>query len=241
MKEKAKEGICQITNNKHLLTQLIHGSMVREPVVKIIKRTHPEWSDDKYIHIDELNKFRAERLRELVEEERGKVDHLEKEVLESINRSDILTENIEYELDQKLTRGQRLADKIASFGGSWPFIITFFVFIGLWMGVNIYLLNSRTFDPYPFILLNLILSCLAAIQAPIIMMSQNRKEEKDRQRSENDYQINLKSELGIQVLQEKIDHLISEQGKTLMEIQQIQLELMEEIIEKVDLAKTTKE
>jgi len=113
----------------------------------------------------------------------------------------------EDEIDNR-TFGQKVADKVAAFGGSWTFIISFFVFILLWIGVNVYFLTNTGFDPYPFILLNLILSCLASLQAPIIMMSQNRQEEKDRERAKKDYEINLKAENEIQLLQEKLDKLI---------------------------------
>jgi uncharacterized membrane protein len=127
-----------------------------------------------------------------------------------------------------------MADKIASFGGSWSFIIIFFLFILVWMIINIIALRDRGFDPYPFILLNLILSCLAAIQAPIIMMSQNRKEEKDRKRSEHDYMINLKAELEIKLLHEKMDHLIQEQNTRLLEIQEIQADYLDDILKKLE-------
>jgi uncharacterized membrane protein len=113
----------------------------------------------------------------------------------------------EDEIDNR-TFGQKVADKVASFGGSWTFIISFFVFILIWIGVNIYFLMNKGFDPYPFILLNLILSCLASLQAPIIMMSQNRQEEKDRERAKKDYEINLKAETEIRLLQEKLDKLL---------------------------------
>jgi uncharacterized membrane protein len=106
------------------------------------------------------------------------------------------------------TFGQKVADKVASFGGSWTFIISFFIFILFWIGVNVYFLTNKGFDPYPFILLNLILSCLASLQAPIIMMSQNRQEEKDRERAKKDYEINLKAENEIRVLQEKLDKIL---------------------------------
>nr|HRD08710.1 DUF1003 domain-containing protein [Saprospiraceae bacterium] len=132
-----------------------------------------------------------------------------------------------------LTLGQRLADKVASFGGSWSFIVTFLLFMAVWIGSNIFLLKDRSFDPYPFILLNLILSCIAALQAPIIMMSQNRQEEKDRERAKKDYMINLKSELEIRLLHEKIDHLIIHQQQELLEIQQLQIDMMNDILESV--------
>jgi uncharacterized membrane protein len=122
---------------------------------------------------------------------------------------------------------------VASFGGSWMFIIAFAVFISFWIAVNVIFLSSRSFDPYPFILLNLILSCVAALQAPIIMMSQNRQEEKDRARAKKDYMINLKSELEIRMIHEKLDHLIMHQQQELIEIQKVQVEMMNDIMERV--------
>lgn len=131
-----------------------------------------------------------------------------------------------------LTLGQRVADKVALFGGSWTFIISFFLFITIWIVSNVFFLNQKTFDPYPFILLNLILSCIAAVQAPIIMMSQNRQEEKDRIRAKKDYKINLKAEMEIRKLNEKVDQLMIQQHEKIMEIQQVQIDLLKQIIEK---------
>ncbi len=131
-----------------------------------------------------------------------------------------------------MTLGERIADNVAKFGGSWRFIISFGVFLVMWMIINSIVLLRRPFDPYPFILLNLILSCLAAIQAPIIMMSQNRQEAKDRLRSEHDYRVNLKAELEIRHLHAKMDQLLTHQWNRLLQIQQIQVELIEEIAEK---------
>lgn len=139
--------------------------------------------------------------------------------------------NIEDEELNNLTFGQKIADKVALFGGSWTFIISFFLFIAVWISSNVFFLNQKTFDPYPFILLNLILSCIAAVQAPIIMMSQNRQEEKDRVRAKKDYQINLKAELEIQKLHEKVDELMIQQHEKIMEIQQLQVALLKEILE----------
>ncbi len=129
---------------------------------------------------------------------------------------------------------QRIADKIATFGGSWIFILSFLFFILLWICINIFLLTKKSFDPSPFILLNLMLSCLAALQAPVIMMSQNRQEEKDREKSRNDYMINLKSELEIRMLHEKMDHLIMNQQSEILEIQQVQVDMMKKITRKIE-------
>jgi len=145
----------------------------------------------------------------------------------------VLTRTVE-EDNTKYTFGQIVADKVATFGGSWTFIIFFSVFIAIWIGANIYFLHNKGFDPYPFILLNLILSCLAALQAPVIMMSQNRQEEKDRARAKKDYMINLKSELEIRLLHEKLDHLIQHQQQELIEIQQVQIEMMDDILSRIN-------
>jgi uncharacterized membrane protein len=129
--------------------------------------------------------------------------------------------------------GERLADRLAAFGGSWTFLVCFGLFLVIWIGVNSALLVVRPVDPFPYILLNLVLSCLAALQAPVIMMSQNRQEAKDRLRSQHDYQVNLKAELEIRHLHEKMDHLLSHQWERLAQIQEIQLELLSELSGKV--------
>ena len=115
---------------------------------------------------------------------------------------------------EKYTAGQRAADKIAKFAGSWAFIFSFTAVLVLWMVVNV-VLAKKAFDPYPFILLNLVLSCVAAIQAPLIMMSQNRQEEKDRRRAENDYKVNLKTEIMIEDMHNKLNRILSQQEKIL--------------------------
>lgn len=135
--------------------------------------------------------------------------------------------------DKKLTVGQKVADKVAAFGGSWKFIILFGLFLLAWIVFNTLALTSMRFDPYPFILMNLVLSCIAALQAPIIMMSQNRQEEKDRCRSENDYMVNLKAEMQIRSLHEKIDLLEQEEIKTIFEMQEKQLHLLRAIEKKL--------
>jgi uncharacterized membrane protein len=134
------------------------------------------------------------------------------------------------EKDKNVTFGQKLADKIAAYGGSWKFIITFAVFILIWVLLNTILFFTKPFDPYPFILLNLFLSCLAALQAPVIMMSQNRQEEKDRRRERGDFLINMKAELEVRNLHEKLDLMMAEQMKALFELQKKQIELMNEIL-----------
>jgi uncharacterized membrane protein len=131
--------------------------------------------------------------------------------------------------EEKRTFGQRVADRVADFGGSWTFILSFLFCLLAWIFVNVYFLLNKGFDPYPFILLNLILSCIAALQAPIIMMSQNRQEEKDRERAKKDFQINLKAEQEIRILQKKLDHILEHQHQEMIKIQELQIKLLEDI------------
>jgi len=154
---------------------------------------------------------------------------LDHEVLESLQKHETLSSNVDAEFEKDSTLGEKMADGVASFGGSWRFIIIFASILVIWIALNSFLLLKRPFDPYPFILLNLVLSCLAAIQAPVIMMSQNRVEAKDRLRSQHDYRVNLKAELEIRQLHDKIDHLLSHQWERLIEIQQIQIDLLSEL------------
>ena len=212
----------------------INSLDLREGIFNLIKKDHPDFEKDCSITLDDLNRYRRLYMATLIAEEKGEMDVIDRDVMDAIKNNSVLSENIEDELEGQLTIGQKLADKIASFGGSWTFIISFFSFIIVWMGINIWLLTTKPFDPFPFILLNLILSCLAAIQAPIIMMSQNRKEQKDRQRGEHDYKINLKAELEIKLLSEKIDHMIVHQNKKLLEIQEIQTDYLDDLMKKIN-------
>lgn len=208
----------------------VQGRDIREGIFNLIKSQFPDFDKDDFITIIELNQYRRLYLTSLITQEKGEIALIDADVMEAIKNNSILSENIQDEIETELTLGQRIADKVASFGGSWTFIITFFSFILIWIMINIWILATKPFDPYPFILLNLILSCLAAIQAPIIMMSQNRQEQKDRQRGEHDYKINLKAELEIKLLSEKIDHLLVHQNKKLLEIQEIQTDYLEDLM-----------
>lgn len=220
---------CQVCGKDASKADLIAASSVRPVVVDLIRKDYPGWSDDGFICVDDLNRFRYNYVRSLIETERGELSDLEKEVIDSLASHEILSMHVDQEYDSTLTFGQRLSDRIASFGGSWKFIIIFFCILVLWTSVNTLILAFKPFDPYPFILLNLILSCLAAIQAPIIMMSQNRQEAKDRLRASHDYQVNLKAELEIRQLHQKLDHLLSRQWERLVEIQEVQIELLNEM------------
>ena len=175
-----------------------------------------------------------EYLNELLKTENKQLSKLHKIVEDAIREEELITQSLSKPKEEKLTTGERLADKVAEFGGSWKFIITFGIILFVWILINSIVIFTKRFDPYPYILLNLILSCLAALQAPVIMMSQNRQEEKDRIRSENDYLINLKAEIEIRNLHQKIDLLMADQFKNLVEIQKVQIELLEKLNAKLD-------
>ncbi len=208
---------------------IVSGEIVRKEIATEILKTVPDWSSDKFICRPDLARIRGSYVHALLESERGELSSLEREVVRSMREHELLSSNIDVEFEQRWSFGERLADKIATFGGSWTFLICFGVFLCIWIGMNSMLLLWRPLDPYPFIFLNLILSCLAAVQAPIIMMSQNRQEAKDRVRSEHDYQVNLKAELEIRHLHEKVDHLLSHQWDRLVQIQELQLELLADL------------
>lgn len=165
--------------------------------------------------------------------------HKMNEIIEKAIQEETLITTTIQETEEERTYGEKLSDKVAQFGGSWRFIIIFGVILVLWIFYNTQIMVNKSFDPYPYILLNLILSCIAAIQAPIIMMSQNRKEVKDRKRSINDYMINLKSEIEIRNLHEKVDLSVIDQYKHLCEIQQKQLALLEDLNKKLKLLTKT--
>ncbi len=233
MARKQQETVfCQICKGEKKLNEVIPAELIHEPIVGTIRKTHPDWSPSGFICISDLNQFRAKYVKDVLETGKGELSTLEEQVVRSLKENELLSKNINIEFDKKLTFGERLADRIADFGGSWNFIVIFGGVLLLWVAVNSMILIWRPFDPYPFIFLNLVLSCLAAIQAPVILMSQNRQESRDRLRSEHDYLINLKAELEIRHLHEKIDHLLINQWQRLLEIQQIQMELMEELAHK---------
>ena len=173
--------------------------------------------------IDSLNKSQDEQIKKL-----------HAIVEDAINEEALIIDNLKHPDVELLTKGQKLSDSVALFGGSWKFIILFAIILAVWIFYNSTVANNIRFDPYPYILMNLILSCIAALQAPIIMMSQNRQEEKDRKRAENDYLINLKAEIEIRNLHQKINLLMEEQLKKLMETQAIEIKLLQDLHTKMD-------
>ena len=176
-------------------------------------------------------------VKKLLQSEADQVKKLQSIVENAVKDEKLIIENLLNPSKDFLTRGQKISDKIARFGGSWAFIVSFFMVLIIWIIYNTNVSSKAEFDPYPFILMNLILSCIAALQAPIIMMSQNRQEEKDRKRSENDYLINLKAELEVRSLHQKIDLLLEDQIKTLFESQAKQLEILKSIQQKLTVTK----
>ncbi len=173
----------------------------------------------------------------LLKSEDEQLSKLQQIVKQSIAEEKLIVENLLHQPKEILSRGQSISDKVATFGGSWNFIISFAIILSVWILFNTIAPNKDDFDPYPFILMNLVLSAIAALQAPIIMMSQNRKEEKDRKRSENDYLINLKAELEVRSLHQKIDLLLEEQIKIIFDSQATQLELLKSIDTKLKAKK----
>jgi len=221
--------VCQICKKPKSPHSGMIAELIRPSLLEFIQKKLPDLDTKGFICLDDLGEFRKDYIKEVLEDEIGELSALDQEVIESLEQHEILSSDISKQFERKLTFGERLSDHIAEFGGSWKFLISFGAVLVVWIAINGVILVTHAFDPYPFILLNLILSCLAAVQAPIIMMSQNRAEARDRLRAENDYKVNLKAELEIRHLHEKIDHLLRRQYNRLFEIQQIQIELLEEI------------
>jgi len=227
MENVEKKMVLAINCENISIDDAVSGHTIRSNISELIKTKYPNWTQDSFISKSELKAFRQSYLENLIQSEMGELNKREKEVINSMIEHDSLVKKIMSQ-EEKFSLGERLADRIADFAGSWAFISIFFVMLAFWIAINSINLLRPTPDPYPYILLNLILSCLAAIQVPIIIMSQNRQETKDRKRLEDDYIINLKAELELRMLHEKIDHLAQSQWKRLLEIQQMQAEIMGE-------------
>jgi uncharacterized membrane protein len=223
---ETQQKFCQICNSSDE-KNLRPACLVSEQIVKLIQSKR-NWDESAWICTRDLNYFRNAYVENLIHEEKGEISDLEKPFLESLNTKELVTSNLDAYSDKNLTRWERVADRLAEFGGSWAFITLFLVLIAIWIALNSIFLVKHRFDPYPFIFLNLLLSCIAAIQAPIIMMSQNRQAARDQQKALQDYQVNLKAELEIRELHNKIDKLLIYHWQRLLEIQKIQTELINE-------------
>jgi len=220
---------CPICNLKKPLREGRPEQFVSGPLGELIRHKHPDWGPDHIICQSCLRGFRDEYLTNEIKAQVGEISAVEQEVLSSLREHEVLVRNTNEEFEESKSAGQKMADKVAAFGGSWKFIILFGSGLAVWIITNSLVLLYRPFDPYPYILLNLILSCIAAIQAPIIMMSQNRQEAKDRLRSEHDYQINLKAEIEIRQLHTKLDQLINHSWRRLLDIQRLQIDLIDDL------------
>lgn len=225
--QRSKRIPCAVSGKRRPKRDLVGLDTLRPSLADRIRQDYPDLPPDALVSRSEVARYRALYVADLLQAEHGELTELDRRVAESIANHETLAENVDEQYEDHRTLGERLSDHLATFGGSWAFLISFALFLGLWMVFNL-IRGEETFDPYPFILLNLVLSCLAAIQAPIIMMSQKRQEAKDRLRSENDYRVNLKAELEIRHLHEKMDYLLQRQWQRLTEIQQLQLEIMQE-------------
>lgn len=233
-----KKEACAVCKQSFPLNNLIGGSLITQSVLDKLKEKYPSFSDESFICLKDLNHIRTDYLETLIKRDIGEVEDLEKEVLTSLRNHELLSEDTNKSFEESLSFPEKMSDGLATFGGSWKFIILFSSILIGWIIFNSIKIINNHFDPYPFILLNLVLSCLAAIQAPIIMMSQNRQEAKDRLRADMDYKINLKAELEIRHLKTKLDQLASHQWHRLLEIQTLQTEMLEELSERVESIKT---
>ncbi|MEZ4373646.1 MAG: DUF1003 domain-containing protein [Polyangiaceae bacterium] len=227
---RAPREICKLCGASGHFPDLVRVSSLRPALVAHIAETRGiQLAPDDHVCQASLKEERSSYLLDRLVTERGQLSDLERQIADQASRHAVTVANQEREWDGQRTLGQRVADQVARVGGSWPFVISFLTFISLWMVLNSLFLATRAFDPFPYILLNLVLSCLAAIQAPVIMMSQNRSAEVDRRRAEHDYHVNLKAELEVATLHEKMDHLLHAQWEELIELQQEQLEILEEL------------
>lgn len=225
---KTEHCICQLCQHSFPKSQVVPWIAVRPGVSALIKAELPDWQEGSFICRPDLARFRRRYVETLLSDERGELSALDRDVVDSLANGQIISRSPSDVQTIPATFGERTADYVAEFGGSWTFILSFGAVLVVWITINAIGLMVQPFDPYPFILLNLVLSCLAALQAPIIMMSQRRQETKDRLRAENDYRVNLKAELEIRQLHEKIDHQLMHQWEKLATLQQIQIDLLEE-------------
>jgi uncharacterized membrane protein len=237
MKEQSapiSTSVCAVCGQAKPSHELTPADLVRPTLHDAIRRDHPEWNSQSWICHFDLHRYTGQLIEDMLTEERGELTRLDVEVVASLRENEISAENINEKLAEQNTVGERLADQISEFGGSWRFVMVFVGLLALWVVANTWAIFGARVDPYPFIFLNLVLSCIAALQAPIIMMSQNRQERRDRLRADQDYKVNLKAELEVRLLTAKLDQLRNQQWQRLLEIQKIQTNLMQEILNQRD-------
>ena len=223
---------CSLCENQVEGRTLASPQKLENRILDIIKQDRPDWEGKRGICPSCLEQYRAKKFVGYLEAEYQKLSELEHSVVSKITRRGRVSKLVHQDLDTQMTFGERVADKVAQFGGSWRFILIFGGILVVWMTINSYVILKRPFDPYPFILLNLVLSTLAALQAPVIMMSQNRQAHKDRMQANQDYEINLMAEIEIRDLHDKLDSLRFKQWHELWHIQKRQIELLEHLCER---------
>lgn len=216
------------------LTSAVLFKHIEPEIQALLLKDYPQLNDESTICFSHVMDYRLAHIKSQIKSDSDEMAKINKTVISSIQTGAPISENTNTNINDQLTPGQKTADAIARFGGSWPFIFTFVGVLVVWIIINSIALFSKPFDPYPFILLNLVLSCLAAVQAPVIMMSQNRQGERDRMQTNNDYQTNLKAEIEIRLLHQKMDHLLNNEWQHLVEMQNIQLSLLEELQKQID-------
>ncbi|HZN59652.1 MAG TPA: DUF1003 domain-containing protein [Planctomycetota bacterium] len=226
-----KTAVCAICQHPKGLRDGLYEDLIQGRAFEAL-RQEPGLEPGDFVCFDCLRHTRSRHVERILQAERGEVSALEQDVVRSLREHELISNNLNDAFARSRTFGDRVADLLTTFGGSWIFISIFAAFLIAWIVLNTLQSFQKTFDPYPFILLNLLLSCLAAIQAPIILMSQKREEAKDRMRSEYDYKINLKAELEIRHLNAKFDLLLVHQWQRLLEIQKIQIEMLENVTAK---------
>jgi uncharacterized membrane protein len=220
---------CQLCGRTGRRGELLRADAMRPQIVAHITRTHGDWDPTGHICPSCLARENGGYVVAELERERGELSAIELELARKSGESTLVAEHLDEEFQRNMTFGQRAADATARIGGSWGFVIGFTVVLVTWIAFNSFVLASRAFDPFPYILLNLVLSCLAALQAPIIMMAQNRQAARDRAQADQDFRINLKAEIAIMNLHEKLDHLLHTQWERLLEIQQVQLDMLSDL------------
>jgi uncharacterized membrane protein len=232
--EENHKAMCHICGREKPANELLSSDLLPAELVQDIRTDFPEWKETNLICSEDLKRYGLQHFRGHLEEAHGELTKPDQDFLESLSTHPLISRNVESEAEENYTTGQRIADKVAAFGGSWTFIIIFCSILIVWIAFNSVPLLQKIFDPYPYTLLNLVLSCVAALQAPLIMMSQNRQEVMDRKRSEHDYHVNLKAELEIQELHEKLDNYLLHQWGRLLKIQQTQIEMIRGLLKKAD-------
>jgi uncharacterized membrane protein len=225
-----REATCTLCDKTLPRRNMLANAAVRPQVAAHIAHTFPErWTETGRICRTCLSRERLHYVTDRLTEEKGTLSGVEEEVAKKAGMHLTIARDIDAQFQASTTFGQRAADTVARVGGSWAFVLSFLFLLVVWMATNTFGLRSGAFDPYPYILLNLVLSCLAALQAPIIMMSQNRSSERDRVESTHDYETDLKAEIEIASLHDKVDHLLHAQWERMVELQEMQMELLTEL------------